>query len=50
MAGIERRKENSKAFSRLIPSKRATAMVAPLLEMPGMMAMPCTMPIIMAVE
>lgn len=50
MAGIDSRKENLKAFSRLIPSRSATAIVAPLLEMPGIMAMPSAMPINVAVK
>jgi len=49
MAGIDRRNENLKAFSRFNPSRRATAIVVPLREMPGIMAMPCAIPNIMAV-
>ena len=48
MAGIESRKVNLKAFSRFSPSSKATAMVAPLLEIPWMVAMPCAVPISMA--
>lgn len=40
MAGIESRKENLKAFSRFIPSSSAVAIVVPLLDMPGIMAIP----------
>lgn len=45
MAGIESINENLKAFSRFIPSKSAVAIVVPLLDMPGIMAMPCAVPI-----
>jgi len=48
MAGIERRKENLKAFSRFRPRMRATAIVVPLRERPGIMAMPCATPNTMA--
>jgi len=49
MAGIERRNENLKAFSRFSPNSKAIAMVVPLRESPGMMAMPCAVPNMRAV-
>jgi len=48
MAGIESRKENLKAFSLFIPSSSAVAIVVPLLDMPGIMAIPWAVPISMA--
>ena len=44
IAGMERRKENRPAVSRLIPQKRAQTIVAPDLLMPGMIAAPWTTP------
>ncbi len=48
MAGIDRIKENLKANSFLIPSNSAMAIVNPLLEIPGIMAIPWTIPISIA--
>ena len=45
MAGTESKKENLKAFSRLVPSRSATAIVKPLRDIPGIMAMPWAVPI-----
>ena len=46
MAGTESRNENSAASSLSIPSIQLTAIVVPLLDMPGVTASPCAMPTI----
>ena len=47
MAGMDRRKENFPESSRSRPQKSPVEMVAPALEIPGMMANPWAIPIIM---
>jgi len=49
IAGMDSKKENRKAFSRFSPSRRAMAIVVPLRDRPGIMAMPCAVPNISAV-
>ena len=44
------RKENRVAFSRSIPNRTAEETVAPLLEIPGRIAMACTRPNINELE
>ncbi len=41
MTGIDTRKEKRTAVSLFSPSQRAEVIVAPLREMPGIMAIPC---------
>ncbi|MCL5019521.1 MAG: hypothetical protein M1426_03445 [Patescibacteria group bacterium] len=45
IAGIESKNENLKAFILSIPSISPVEIVAPLLEMPGIIAIPWAMPI-----
>lgn len=49
MVGIESIKENSNASSDLSPNKIAPAIVIPEREIPGKMAKPCSIPIIVAI-
>ena len=48
MAGMESKNEYRAAISRRMPSSNAMLIVEPDLEIPGMMASPCTTPIINA--
>ncbi|GJQ59364.1 MAG: hypothetical protein SCALA701_21650 [Candidatus Scalindua sp.] len=46
IAGIESKKENLAAVSLSMPMKVAAAIVAPALDIPGVIASPCTVPTI----
>ena len=50
IAGIESKKENLAAIPRSTPMKMAAAIVVPARDMPGVIASPCTAPIISALK